>query len=159
MRAMTLCLLFAATLAISLVARSDDTDIYRSLYDIEERGGNPQVMIIFDTSGSMEDVVGDTGGGTDEKLAIAKRVITRLVEQNPRVDFGLTIFNYNFPDPDGGRIVVDLPGEGRIKTEAERESSASSSWSMSRGRRSVSSSLRTDCPLPFPKSMIMIITK
>lgn len=122
MRAMTLCLLFAATLAISLVARSDDTDIYRSLYDIEERGGNPQVMIIFDTSGSMEDVVGDTGGGTDEKLAIAKRVITRLVEQNPRVDFGLTIFNYNFPDPDGGRIVVDLPGEGRIKTEAERES-------------------------------------
>jgi len=115
-----LYLLLITTLCTALVARADDTDIYRSLYAIEEQGGKPQVMIIFDTSGSMGDYVGDTNGGSNKKITIAKRVITDLIEQNPQVDFGLAIFNYNFPTPHGGRVVVDLPGKGRIKSDEER---------------------------------------
>lgn len=72
---------------------ADDTDIYRSLYDIEGRGGNPQVMIIFDTSGSMRDVVGE-GNKKETKINIAQRVIHQLVADNPNVNFGLAIFNY-----------------------------------------------------------------
>ncbi len=112
----------SVSVALFQPASADDTDIYRSLYDIEGRGGKPQVMIIFDTSGSMEDYVADTNGGLNEKIIIAKRVITDLIEQNPQVDFGLSVFNYNFPDPDGGRVVAALPGEGGVQSDDARSS-------------------------------------
>ncbi|WIX33175.1 PilC/PilY family type IV pilus protein [Salinicola sp. JS01] len=97
------------TLCLALPAGADDTDIYRSLYDIESRGAKPQVMILFDTSVSMRDVI--VGATTESKIEIAKSVITRLVADNPQVDFGLTIFNGNYYyQPNGGRIISALPG-------------------------------------------------
>ena len=99
---------------------ADDTDIYRSLYDIEGRGGNPQVMIIFDTSGSMRDVVGE-GNKKETKINIAQRVIHQLVADNPNVNFGLAIFNYNGEKPDGGRIISPLPGEKGNVSDWDRQ--------------------------------------
>ncbi|OLO04119.1 pilus assembly protein [Salinicola socius] len=102
--------------AVACVAGADDTDIYRSLYDIEERGGNPQVMILFDTSASMRDVI--VGARTETKMAIAKEVIEKLVSNNPRVDFGLTIFNGNYYyQPNGGRVISTLPGMRNIRDD------------------------------------------
>ncbi|WP_251979143.1 pilus assembly protein [Salinicola avicenniae] len=98
---------------------ADDTDIYRSLYDIEERGGNPQVMILFDTSGSMRDVV-PSEQGSETKVAIARSVIDNLVRDNPNVNFGLSIFNYNGMSPDGGRVIFPLPGEGQNSSDQQR---------------------------------------
>ncbi|WP_110643995.1 PilC/PilY family type IV pilus protein [Salinicola sp. CPA57] len=105
--------------AVACVAGADDTDIYRSLYDIEERGGNPQVMILFDTSGSMRDVIpGQQGNQT--KIAVARSVVDSLVRDNPKVNFGLSIFNYNGPSPDGGRIIFPLPGEGLDSSDQQQ---------------------------------------
>ncbi|MCE3028797.1 PilC/PilY family type IV pilus protein [Salinicola sp. DM10] len=117
---LVLCWSMLVTLCLTLPAGADDTDIYRSLYDIESRGAKPQVMILFDTSGSMRDVVAG-GSGNDSKINIAKSVIDALVRNNPQVDFGLTIFNYNAYSPDGGRIVYPLPGTGKSGGDAQRE--------------------------------------
>lgn len=109
----------SVSVALFQPASADDTDIYRSLYDIEERGGNPQVMILFDTSGSMRDVI--TGQqGSQTKIAIARSVIDSLVLNNPKVNFGLSIFNYNGPSPDGGRIIFPLPGEGLDSSDQQK---------------------------------------
>ncbi|WP_281560152.1 PilC/PilY family type IV pilus protein [Thalassomonas sp. RHCl1] len=45
------------------------------------------------------------------RLEIAKDTVTDLIESAPSVDFGLQIFNYNFPGEntrDGGRIVMGI---------------------------------------------------
>ncbi|WP_157959104.1 PilC/PilY family type IV pilus protein [Salinicola endophyticus] len=132
-----LSLALLATLCATLPAGADDTDIYRSLYDIESRSAKPQVMILFDTSGSMRDIVagggvsegapggstldGIAGGGDDDsKINIAKTVIDKLVRDNPQVDFGLTIFNYNAYLPDGGRIIYPLPGSRESGGDTQR---------------------------------------
>ncbi len=114
-----LCWMLLAMLCLALPAGADDTDIYRSLYDIESRGAKPQVMILFDTSGSMRDVVAGSGGN-DSKIKIAKTVIDALVDNNPQVDFGLTIFNYNGYLPDGGRVIYPLPGSGKSGGDEQR---------------------------------------
>ncbi|WP_110687738.1 pilus assembly protein [Salinicola aestuarinus] len=108
-------------LLLATAALGDDTDIYRSLYDIESRSGQPQVMIIFDTSVSMQDVISEDGVETT-KIDIARSVIANLVSGNPQVDFGLSIFNDNYETaPDGGRIVYPLPGKRGAGTETQRQ--------------------------------------
>ncbi|WP_353980825.1 PilC/PilY family type IV pilus protein [Salinicola endophyticus] len=114
-----LCWVMLTALCLALPAGADDTDIYRSLYDIESRGTKPQVMILFDTSGSMNDVVASSGGN-GSKINIAKTVIDALVRNNPQVDFGLTIFNYNAYSPDGGRVIYPLPGRGMSGGDEQR---------------------------------------
>lgn len=121
MRIMYHCLMMLLLAAVACVAWADDTDIYRSLYDIEQRGGNPQVMILFDTSGSMRDVIPGEQGN-QAKISIARSVIDSLVRDNPKVNFGLSIFNYNGTSPNGGRIIFPLPGEGLDSSDQQRSS-------------------------------------
>ncbi|KAA0016707.1 hypothetical protein F0A16_16680 [Salinicola corii] len=110
-------LILAVNLIFSVNGSADDTDIYRSLNDVEGGGGNPQVMIIFDTSNSMSTIVSHNAS----RMTIAKRVITKLVNDNPEVDFGLSIFNYNGQEPNGGRVIQALPGsEGLAGSREER---------------------------------------
>jgi len=116
-----LCFLTLSSFLLTSIALADDTDIYRSLYDIDKLGGKPQVMIIFDTSGSMEDVVEGEDGRPKRKIDIAKSVIVDLIENNPAVDFGLSIFNYNAREPNGGRIIAALPGDAQSMTASERK--------------------------------------
>ncbi len=45
------------------------------------------------------------------RLDIAKDTVTNLIESAPSVDFGLQVFNYDYPnegDRDGGRIVFGI---------------------------------------------------
>ncbi|SEI46922.1 PilC beta-propeller domain-containing protein [Allopseudospirillum japonicum] len=88
---------------------ADDTEVYRSAYDIEDLGGRPQVMVVFDTSGSMGS--GIPGDWSTKRIDVAKEVVTALIANNPELDFGLAIFNRNYGSAyDGGRIIYGLPG-------------------------------------------------
>ncbi|MCX2525469.1 PilC/PilY family type IV pilus protein [Larsenimonas rhizosphaerae] len=69
-------------------ALAEDTSIYLPEYV----SGQPQVMIVFDNSGSMET---RDQAGSRTRLGVAKQVIGRLIQNNPNVNFALTVFNAN----------------------------------------------------------------
>lgn len=66
---------------------------------------------------------GDSASGDfpdQTRLAIAKTAISSVISTVPSVDFGLAVFNLNFPyegDSDGGRIVAGI----KQRTGAEKE--------------------------------------
>lgn len=115
MKAVVHFLVLIAAIFVAAAGRADDTDIYRSLNDIDGGAGNPQVMIIFDTSNSMSTVV----SGNMSRMTIARQVITDLINDNPEVDFGLSVFNYNGQEPHGGRVIQALPGSEGLKDSRE----------------------------------------
>ena len=74
---------------------ADDTELF-----VKDLNLRPQVLIIFDSSGSMKSEVASDPAGRS-RTAVAKEAITTLIEQTPNVDFGLAVFNGN----DGSRII------------------------------------------------------
>ncbi|MCM2973708.1 PilC/PilY family type IV pilus protein [Larsenimonas suaedae] len=79
-------------LLMAQVAKADDTSIYLPEYV----SGQPQVLIVFDNSGSMATVVPNSGGKT--RMEIGKDVVQRLVANYPNINFGLSVFNNNAAD-------------------------------------------------------------
>ncbi|WP_257274539.1 hypothetical protein [Endozoicomonas sp. SESOKO4] len=82
---------FSSLFLITAMVSADDTDIFI--------GGNisnnerPQVLVIFDNSGSM----GNQAPGTTKlKIDLAKDAIQSLIRDNPDIDFGLSVFNSNY---------------------------------------------------------------
>ena len=104
-------------LAWSSQAVSDDIDLYvKNTSATVER---PEVLIILDNSGSMSDY----GLGTKKlkpassrhvnnplsKAYLARKIIIDLINDNPKVDFALQLFNMNNTNStDGGRIVSEF---------------------------------------------------
>ncbi|RZF80670.1 pilin biogenesis protein [Pseudoalteromonas sp. CO325X] len=94
----------AAVSVSSFTTYADDTDLYLNRDANSEE--KPKVMIIFDTSGSMEDNVEDdcTGDGCDTKMAVAQQAMNAVIDANEDVDFGLArLRNYY-----GGYIVKKI---------------------------------------------------
>lgn len=52
----------------------------------------PQVLIVFDTSGSMGNASTTYG---KSRMKVAKEVVVKLIKDNANIDFGLVAFNYN----------------------------------------------------------------
>ncbi|MCM5705528.1 PilC/PilY family type IV pilus protein [Larsenimonas salina] len=78
-------------LVMAQVVKADDTSIYLPEYV----SGQPQVMIVFDNSGSMATVVPNSG---KTRMEIGKEVVQRLVANYPNINFGLSVFNNNAAD-------------------------------------------------------------
>ncbi|ART62526.1 PilC/PilY family type IV pilus protein [Kushneria marisflavi] len=79
-------------LAISHSARADDVDIYLPAYQASGGGGQPQVMLIIDTSASMQTAVGSS---TRSRLQVTKDIVSGLVSKHPGINFSLSVFNDN----------------------------------------------------------------
>ncbi|WP_457808652.1 PilC/PilY family type IV pilus protein [Kushneria sp. EE4] len=81
-----------ASLAASCLARADDVDIYLPAYQASGGGGQPQVMLIIDTSASMKEMVGSS---RQSRLQVTRDIITGLVSKHPGINFSLSVFNDN----------------------------------------------------------------
>lgn len=79
-------------LAAALPGRADDTDIFVI------SGVEPNVLILLDSSGSMNDPIDGV-----PKIDIAKQVVTSLVSSTPSVRFGVMKFRSN-----GGQLVAAI---------------------------------------------------
>lgn len=79
-------------LAVSQVARADDVDIYLPAYQASGGGGQPQVMLIIDTSASMKEMVGSS---RQSRLQVTKDIVSGLVSKHPGINFSLSVFNDN----------------------------------------------------------------
>ncbi|WP_106475590.1 VWA domain-containing protein [Phytohalomonas tamaricis] len=118
LKVIALCL-WLFTITMGGYAYGDDVDVYMSRYQSDSLGGQPQVMIIFDNSASMTAKVANS---SDSRLAVAKSVIIKIIEDNPKLNFALTVFNDNYDvqsgvnKNNGGRIVQGFPSE---KTQDE----------------------------------------
>jgi len=92
---------------LCMTATGQDTELYVG----GNQNGRPKVLIIFDTSGSMDTIVESE---SKKRIEIAKEVVTNIVNSNLNVDFGLAVFNYNATSlgtngpPHGGRIVSKI---------------------------------------------------
>jgi len=86
--------LAAAVLCLPLAGplRADDTDIFQIA------GVEPNVMILFDSSGSMNDEIGG-----ERKIDIAKQVVTDLIQNTTNVRFGVMKFRDH-----GGQMVAAI---------------------------------------------------
>ena len=95
--ASTVLLLFATSTAI----QADDTEIFFA--NSSER---QKVLIIFDNSGSMGRAVDGSSNPPQgaSRIEIAQGAVTKLIGDNPGVDFGLMTFNNN----QGGRVIQRL---------------------------------------------------
>lgn len=109
--------IFAGGLLLSILATqapADDTEIYVTTNPAFQK--RPKVLIIFDNSGSMSTEVNDG----QSRIQIAKRVVTELIDDNPGIDFGLAVYNFNASDGrnprNGGRIVRGI-SEGQTDTD------------------------------------------
>ncbi|MFC0266527.1 PilC/PilY family type IV pilus protein [Kushneria aurantia] len=108
---------------------ADDVDIYLPEYQAEGLGGQPQVMVIFDTSFSMGQEE-PTDSGSRTRIAIARDIVSDLVRQYPGVNFALTAFNDNYISDctpqgcveinNGGRVVQGFPASA-IQSGDERQ--------------------------------------
>ncbi|MFW6348811.1 MAG: PilC/PilY family type IV pilus protein [Thiohalospira sp.] len=95
-------------------------------------GVDPNVMILLDDSGSMTTVEEcdqweDTSWGGREcvegkvtRMDIAREVTTELVEDNPDIRFGLTVFDGN----EGGRVEAECDADQEPVLEAIEEATA-----------------------------------
>ena len=88
---------FAATvlllLAASAAVQADDTEIF-----FASSSERQKVLIIFDNSGSMGNgmlTVKNTPPDGTSRIDIAKTAVTKLIDDNKGVDFGLMAFNEN----------------------------------------------------------------
>ncbi len=82
----TLCL------TVSSTGRADDVDIYLPAYQAQGGGGQPQVMLIIDTSASMKETAGTS---RQTRLQVTKDIVSGLVSKHPGINFSLTVFNDN----------------------------------------------------------------
>lgn len=80
---------------VSSPVYADDTELFVKTLTL-----NPQVLIIFDTSGSMAYNQVEDDPQQRTRLAVAKEAVTSLIADTPDVDFGLVVFNYD----NGGHI-------------------------------------------------------
>jgi len=85
------------------VPLADDTEIYGTVAVSLE----PNVLIIFDTSGSMDTVdIPDEESGSDvSRISVAQEVIKNFIQDTDNVRFGLMRFNDN--DNQGGRVLAE----------------------------------------------------
>ncbi|ARS53107.1 PilC/PilY family type IV pilus protein [Kushneria konosiri] len=113
-------------LAVSCVARADDVDIYLPAYQASGGGGQPQVMLIIDTSASMQTAVGSS---TKSRLQVTKEIISGLVSKHPGINFSLSVFNDNgaYCNDSTCNIIQERYHGGRIVRSFTREARQSGS--------------------------------
>ncbi|REC94544.1 PilC/PilY family type IV pilus protein [Kushneria indalinina] len=115
----------AACLMVSSVIRADDVDIYLPAYQASGGGGQPQVMLIIDTSASMNTTL---PGSNKTRIGITREVLSSLVRQHPGINFSIAVFNdnnwvgrkdaYDNLGENGGRVIQGFPFEPRQSGDA-----------------------------------------
>lgn len=114
----------ASLALLGATAHADDVDTYLPQYQADGGGGQPQVMIVFDTSVSMSE-----SAGSRSRLAVARETVSDLVRRYPGINFSLTAFNSNELNcgffcfnareiNNGGRVVLGFPDAYRQSVEA-----------------------------------------
>ena len=95
-------------LMLSTHTQAEDIELYISNGETNA-SIRPQVLIIFDTSGSMQSNTVGEEEDSPTRLAVAKESVINLIESSPNVDFGLQVFNRNDVGfRSGGRIVSGI---------------------------------------------------
>ncbi|GHC27149.1 hypothetical protein GCM10010082_20610 [Kushneria pakistanensis] len=115
----------AACLMVSDVIRADDVDIYLPAYQASGGGGQPQVMLIIDTSTSMNTAL---PGSNKTRIGVTREVLSSLVRQHPGINFSIAVFNdnnwvgrespYDDLGQNGGRVIQGFPFEPRQSGDA-----------------------------------------
>ncbi|WP_456269381.1 PilC/PilY family type IV pilus protein [Kushneria sp. AK178] len=113
------------SLAVSSAGHADDVDIYLPAYQASGGGGQPQVMLIIDTSASMKETVKNSQA---TRLQVTKEIVSGLVSKHPGINFSLSVFNDNRADiqcsfynsncriqerHNGGRVIQAFTREAR----------------------------------------------
>jgi type IV pilus assembly protein PilY1 len=109
-------ILITLLLAWSNQVLSDDIDLY--VNNSVETAERPNVLIVLDNSPSMRwfNIAGDYLNPSStrhvnnplSRAYKARKIVIDLINDNPEVDFGLQLFNYNNNNNHGGRIVFGL---------------------------------------------------
>ncbi|MFC0337912.1 PilC/PilY family type IV pilus protein [Kushneria avicenniae] len=112
-------------LTASGAGRADDVDIYLPAYQARGGGGQPQVMLIIDTSASMNT---DLPGSRKTRIGVTRDVLSNLVRQHPGINFSLAVFNdnnwvgrkdaYSDLGQNGGRVLQGFSPEPRQSGES-----------------------------------------
>lgn len=95
---------------------ADDVDIYLPKYQAEGGGGQPQVMIIIDTSASMKTTVINS---QQSRMVVTQEIVDSLVSKHPGINFALTVFNSNLAavtcsSPYNSKCTAEYYNGGRV---------------------------------------------
>jgi type IV pilus assembly protein PilY1 len=86
-----------ALVLLSSTAAADDTEIYFTNAGSVNAAVRPNVLLILDSSGSMHDIVPNTGGKS--RMQVMKQAMNKILDGMEDVNVGLMRFTYNSGGP------------------------------------------------------------